>query len=182
MLSKISDQLARVELAMAALMAATVTLLILFNILTRSLGMAVYWVDEAAIYAMVWTTFLATSVILKKRQVIAVTIIADSLDENKKLWLRSFSDLMILIFGLSLIVLCLKWLEPIALIKSGFDVSVFQMETFNFVYAERTNTLGMLKIWPWIILPFFSLSLTIHALNNFLDTLKNAFFSKGEGL
>ena len=45
-------------------MAVGVTLLILLNIVARYFGAALYWVDELAIYAMVWMTFLGASAAL----------------------------------------------------------------------------------------------------------------------
>lgn len=178
MLTFISDRLVRVEMGLAAIMAAAVTLLILLNIATRSLGMAIYWVDELAIYAMVWTTFLATSVALKRRQVVAVTLLVDLLGPRSRSWIQVLSDLMILTFAVALLVLCWRWLDPATFAGVGFDIKAFQGETFNFVYSEKTNTIGIKKIWPWLILPLFSISLSVHALNNMLGSLKKAIFFK----
>ncbi|GAA0692722.1 TRAP transporter small permease subunit [Marinobacterium maritimum] len=181
MLNTLSDRIVRVETALAAMLAAAVTLLILLNIASRALGMAIYWVDELAIYAMVWTTFLATSVVLKKRQVVAVTLLVDMMGERSRSWLQCFSDLMILVFSLSLLVLCWRWLDPATLAAFNLDIKAFQGDTFNFVYSEKTNTLGIKKIWPWLILPVFSISLSLHALNNLMSSFKQAFNLKGAG-
>ena len=62
--TKISRKLVWLEIRLAALMAVGVTLLILLNIVTRYFGAALYWVDELAIYAMVWMTFLEASAAL----------------------------------------------------------------------------------------------------------------------
>ena len=62
--------------------------------------------------------------------------------------------------------------EPLALARSGFDVRAFQGETFNFIYAENTSTLGIKKFWVWLILPWFALSLTLHGLVNLLEGLR----------
>ncbi|WP_255482876.1 TRAP transporter small permease [Marinobacterium marinum] len=166
-------------MGLAAIMAAVVTLLILLNIVSRSLGMAIYWVDELAIYAMVWTTFLATSVALKRRQVVAVTLLADLLGKRAQAWMQLISDVMILTFAVALLVLCWRWLDPVTFADVGFDIKKFQGETFNFLYSEKTNTIGINKIWPWLILPLFSMSLSLHALNNMLASLKYAVFYKG---
>ncbi|MDY0206698.1 MAG: TRAP transporter small permease subunit [Pseudomonas sp.] len=178
MLRIFSDALSKLELTMAGVLAGAVTLLIILNIVSRTLGVAIYWVDELAIYSMVWTTFLATSVMMKNRQVIAVTIIADMLSSRNRAWLQCVSDLMILVFSVSLLVLCWNWLEPAALIESNFDIKAFQGDTFNFVYSEKTNTLGIRKIWPWLILPFFAFTMTVHALSNISASLKKAIYFK----
>ncbi|GAA0788795.1 TRAP transporter small permease [Marinobacterium sediminicola] len=180
MLNTLSDTIVKIETALAAMLAAAVTLLILLNIVSRALGMAIYWVDELAIYAMVWTTFLATSVVLKKRQVVAVTLLVDLLGERTRAWMQCFSDLMILVFSAGLLVLCWRWLDPATLASVDFDIKAFQGDTFNFVYSEKTNTLGIKKIWPWLILPFISISLSLHALNNLGTSLKKAIYFKGK--
>ncbi|WP_432695897.1 TRAP transporter small permease [Marinobacterium sp. YM272] len=178
MLGFISDRLVRIEMGLAAIMAAAVTLLILLNIASRSLGMAIYWVDELAIYAMIWTTFLATSVALKRRQVVAVTLLVELLGQRTQAWVQVLSDLMILTFAVAVLVLCWRWLDPMTFAGFGFDIKKFQGDTFNFVYSEKTNTIGVKKIWPWLILPIFSISLTLHTLNNMLGSLKKAVFAK----
>lgn len=182
MLKTLSDQVVKVEMALAAMLAGAVTCLILLNIVSRSAGMAIYWVDELAIYAMVWTTFLATSVVLKQRQVVAVTLLVDLLGKRSRAWMQCFSDLMILAFAAGLMVLCWRWLDPVTLASVDFDIKAFQGETFNFVYSEKTNTLGIKKIWPWLILPVFSVSLSLHALNNMIASLKESIYSKREGV
>lgn len=171
MLKKLSDGLARVELALAALLAAAVTLLILLNIVTRASGNALYWVDELAIYSMIWATFLATSVVLKRRDAITVTLLVDKLNERGRVWITLFSDLIVLLFALSLMALCWRWLDPFTLLKNGFDIKAFQAATFNFVYSEKTNTLGIYKIWPWLIIPLFAISLSIHSAYNLSEQL-----------
>ncbi len=53
----------------------------------------------------------------------------------------------------------------------GFDARKFAASSFNFIYTERTQTLG----WPnWIfylIMPIFALSLLIHGLANLVEDL-----------
>ena len=61
MIGRISAVWARLELTLAAFLAVSITLLILLNVVTRSMGAALYWVDELAIYAMAWMTFLGAS-------------------------------------------------------------------------------------------------------------------------
>lgn len=132
--------------------------------------MPIYWVDELAIFSMVWMTFLATAVVVKRRQTLSVTLIQDVLPVTPKKWLILFSDLMVILFAALLLYFCLLWFQPITLIQSGFDVSVFQMDTFNFIYSESTNTLGVKKFWVWLIMPWVALSLILHASINLWDS------------
>lgn len=171
MLKKLSSGVARCEVIVAAGLAALVTLLILLNITTRSFGYALYWTDELAIHSMVWMTFLATSVVLKRREGIAVTLLVDKFSPRFQAIGKLVVDTIVLFFGGFLLWLCWRWYDPLVLFSSGFDISAFQMDTFNFIYSERTSTLGLPKFWSWLCMPVFSLSLLLHGLVNITDSM-----------
>ncbi|HAS77106.1 TRAP transporter small permease subunit [uncultured Marinobacter sp.] len=170
MLKAVSDFVARIEAVIAASLAGAVTLLILLNIITRSAGYAIYWVDELAIYCMIWMTFFATSVLLKRRESVAVNLLTEYVKGSTRTVLAKFSDLMVLLFGGILAWLSWRWYDPFTLYQVGFDLQNFQAETFNFMYAENTSTLGIKKFWVWMILPILSITLTLHGLANLLSS------------
>ncbi len=172
MLSRLSDRLARLEEIAAAALAAAVTLLILVNVAFRAAGSPLYWISELAIYAMIWMTFLIAGAVLKRRQGIAVTLVADALPGFGHRLLMALVDLVVLIFAVLLLWLCWRWYQPLALARLGFDFRAFQSETFNFIYAENTSTLGIRKFWVWLIVPWFALSLTFHGLVNLGGALR----------
>lgn len=169
MLKKLSISLANFEILLGALLAGIVTLLIILNVISRAIGQSLYWVDELAIYCMVWMTLLTTSAILKKRGAITVTLLLDSLPVNLRKYADIIVDLIVFIFAVALLGLTINWLDIWNFIKVGFDVEQFQSNTFNFVYSENTNTLSIKKIWVWLPLLFISLSLSIHAFVNLLE-------------
>lgn len=172
MLSRLSDRLAKGEEITAAVLAAAVTLLILVNVAFRTAGSPIYWISELAIYAMIWMTLLITSAVFKRRQGIAVTLFTDLLPSSLQRLVGVFVDLMVAGFALVLLVLCWRWYQPLALWQAGFDVQAFQGETFNFIYAENTSTLGIKKFWVWLILPWFAASLLLHGLVNLGQALR----------
>ncbi|WP_191600854.1 TRAP transporter small permease [Marinomonas algicola] len=178
MLKHLSNLIFRAEVVLASSMAAIVTLLILINIISRAFGHAIYWVDELAIYSMIWMTFFATSVLLKKRDSIAVTILTDLVSDKVKVWLTLLSDLMVLLFAVIMVWLCYRWFAPIELYQEKFDIVSFQGETFNFMYSEKTSTLGMSKFWVWLILPIFSVSLLLHSFTNILQLFLSTTIKK----
>lgn len=169
MLARISAAWARVELALAALLAVAISILILLNVVTRSLGAAIYWVDELAIYCMVWMTFLAASAGLHYRHTIAVTLFKDLLSARASDILAKIVDLVVFGFALAMLWFCWLWFRPDALIRAGFDVQRFQGDTFNFIYSEPTTTLGIRKVWVWLVMWVFALGATLHSLGNLLD-------------
>lgn len=172
MLHRLSAGWARVEIFLAAILAGVVTLLILLNVVTRSLRMAIYWVDEAAIYAMVVMTFLAASAAIERREAIAITLVVDVLRPGLQRALWIFVDTVTLACAALLIWFCWTWFQPDVLWRTGFDLRAFQRETFNFVYREPTLTLGWPKWWFWLAMPVFAAGLFLHALSNFVKTLR----------
>lgn len=172
MLTRLSDRLAHWEELAAAGLAAAVTLLILTNIAFRVAGYPLYWISELSIYAMIWMTFLIASAVLKRRQGIAVTLVSEALPGFPRRLLTACVDAVVLLFAVLLLWLCWRWYQPLTLARLGFDVQAFQGETFNFIYAENTSTLGIRKFWVWLILPWFAVSLSLHALVNLADALR----------
>ncbi|MCI5112290.1 MAG: TRAP transporter small permease [Marivita sp.] len=166
MLGKLSAAWARMELVAAAVLAVAVTGLILLNVVTRSLGAALFWTDELAIYAMVWMTFLGASAAVHHGSAVAVTILTDALPPALQKVSARLVDLIVLVFALLMVWFCWLWFAPHMLLRAGFDTEVFQGETFNFIYSEQTTTLGIRKVWVWIVVWLFSAGMTLHGVAN----------------
>ncbi len=182
MLRKFSSSISWVECWLAAMLAGVVSILILTNVIARALSSPIYWVDEVAIFSMVWMTFLATTVVIKRRQTLSVTLVHEYVPKTVKKVLRVFSDLMVLLFSLLLLYFCMLWFEPITLFAVGFDISAFQMETFNFIYAETTNTLGLKKYLVWLVMPWVACSLILHASVNLWDSVVMVFSAQQDSV
>ncbi|SDN70512.1 TRAP transporter small permease [Vreelandella arcis] len=172
MLQRLSSGLARGEEIAAAALAAAVTCLILTNIAFRVLGSPLYWVSELAIYAMIWMTFLIAGAVFKRRQGVAVTLLSDLLPRTGRKLVGLWVDAMVLLFAVLLVWLCWRWYQPLTLAQMGFDTGAFQGQTFNFIYAENTSTLGIKKFWVWLIVPWFALSLSLHGLANLWQSVR----------
>lgn len=169
MLQRFSTQLAKIELFLAALCALLVTVLIIYNVVTRAMNNSKFWVDEAAIFAMIWMLFLATAVLLKRRQAVAVTAVVDMLPGKWRRVVGVLVDLCVLFFGVLLLYFCWRWYAPMEMFQAGFDKLAFSGETMNFMYQERAVTLPMFKFWVWLIVPYFALSVCVHTLANLLS-------------
>jgi TRAP-type C4-dicarboxylate transport system permease small subunit len=168
---RLSAAVAAFERAFAALLIAGVALLILLNVVTRYSGYALYWVDEAAIYVMVWATMVAASLLVRRRGLVAVTILFEFVPPQLRRLMLIVIDIIVLAFGLFLIWLSWIWFAPLEFARAGFEHQVFARNTGNFIYAEPTLTLGIRKIWVWLVMPLFAITVTIHGLANLLDTL-----------
>jgi TRAP-type C4-dicarboxylate transport system permease small subunit len=164
-----SAAIARVEAAGAAGLILATCCLILLNIATRSFGDALYWVDEAAIYCMVWSAFLGASLTIRGRNAVAIDLLRDALPPGAARALGRAVHTIVLLFGLALLALAWTWYDPLTLARAGFDIRAFSGETFNFIYREPTLTIGVAK-WPiWLVMPLFGASVSLHALANLLD-------------
>lgn len=169
MLARVSERWATIEIGAAALLAISVSLLILLNVVTRSLGKALFWVDELAIYAMVWMTFLGASAAIHFGHTVAITILTDVLPGPVKRVAGVLVDAIVLVFALFMVWFCWRWFSPLDLARQGFDIAAFQSSSFNFIYSEPTTTLGIRKFWVWLVMWFFAIGATLHSLANLLS-------------
>ncbi len=168
MLFRLSAAWARIELWAAAGLAVCVTLLVLLNVVTRSLGAALFWVDELAIYAMVWMSFLGASAALHHRNAVAITLLPDMVSSTTRAIVRKAVDVIVFMFALATLWFCWRWFLPLDLARAGFDTTVFQGETFNFIYAEPTSTLGVPKYLFWLVMWLFALGAILHSTTHLL--------------
>jgi TRAP-type C4-dicarboxylate transport system permease small subunit len=168
-LSGVSNAILRVEKLLVTLLAAVLVLLILLNVVTRAAGAAIFWVDELAIYAMVWMALIGASAMLRMRIGVAVTLVTDLLPRTLRRAVARVVDAILLVFAVTLLILCWRWYDPLALARSGFDFDAFAASTFKFIYTEPTNTIGVHKFWVWLAVPLMAFGMTMHAAANLLE-------------
>ena len=172
-LGRASGALLRVEaFALTALM-AVITGLILLNVVTRTAGMALFWVDELAIYAMIWAVLIGASMQLRLGAAIAVDLLPAALGARGKRALRIVVAAIVLGFALALGWLSWVWYDPLGLAAAGFDTGAFSGATFNFIYQEPTVTVGIPKFWIWLIVPVVAVAMSVHAAANLVDAVRD---------
>ena len=168
----LSTAVLRTERAALTVLMGLLVLLILLNVVTRYFGTPIYWVDEAAVFTMVWLTFVGASVMTRLRMDFAVGLVSDHLPPGGAKVLKVIATLGVLVFALALVWMCWLWMDPRGIAAAGFNAKDYAEASFNFIYTERTQTLE----WPtWVlqlILPIFSLTLTVHAFANLLEELE----------
>jgi TRAP-type C4-dicarboxylate transport system permease small subunit len=167
--SRISNAILRAEKLLITLLAAALVLLILLNVVTRAAGAAIFWVDELAIYTMVWMSLIGASAMLRMRVGVAVTLVTDLLPPKVRRAVMRLVDAILLGLAVTLLILCWRWYDPVALVQSGFDLDKFAASTFKFIYTEPTNTIGIQKFWVWLAVPLMAAAMTIHAAANLLE-------------
>jgi TRAP-type C4-dicarboxylate transport system permease small subunit len=168
----LSTAVLRAERAALTVLMSLLVLLILLNVVTRYSGIPIYWVDEAAVFTMVWLTFVGASVMTRLRMDFAVGLVSDQLPPGGAKALKVIATFGVLVFALALVWMCWVWMDPRGIAAAGFNAKDYAEASFNFIYTEHTQTLE----WPtWVlqlILPIFSLTLTVHAFANLLEELE----------
>lgn len=146
-------------------------LLILVNVATRYAGAPIYWIDEAAVYTVVWLTFVGASIMTRLRLDFSMDLLTDKLGTRGVRIARVAATCGVLSFGLSMVLMCWLWMDPVGIARYGFDAHEYAADSFNFLYTVRTQTLN----WPvWavqLVLPIFALTLTLHALANLCEDM-----------
>jgi TRAP-type C4-dicarboxylate transport system permease small subunit len=145
--------------------------LILLNVTTRYAGAPIYWIDESAIYSVVWLTFIGASAMTRLRLDFAVTMLTEKLSPRAQAFARRASTLGVIAFALLLGWMCWLWFDPVGIAAAGFDARAYAGQSFNFIYTERTQTLA----WPnwvlYLIMPIFAASMVVHGLANLVEDL-----------
>jgi TRAP-type C4-dicarboxylate transport system permease small subunit len=147
------------------------TALILVNVVTRYAQFPIYWIDESAVYSVVWLTFIGASAMTRLRLDFAVTMMTERLSAKNQKRFKLIATGMVIVFAVGLMITCVLWMDPVGIASAGFDAKKFAGATFNFLYTERTQTLN----WPtwvlYLILPIFAVSMTIHGTANLLEDI-----------
>lgn len=167
----LSEAVLRLERhAVLALMALLLGL-ILLNVATRYGGWPLFWIDEAAVFAIVWLSFVGASAMSRLRLDFAVTLLTDHLGPTAKRRVKVAATGFTLLFAAGLLWMCALWLDPVGMARAGFDAKAFAGVSFNFIYTERSQALG----WPnwvmYLVMPLFALTSCVHAVANLLEDL-----------
>lgn len=160
-----------VERRLIAGLMALLLALILLNVVTRYSGASLYWVDESAVYSVVWLAFIGGSAMTRLRLDFAMTLLTDRLPPAMARRARVLAAAGVVAFAFALGWMCWLWLDPVGITQAGFDAKKFAGTAFNFVYTERTQTLN----WPtwviYLIMPIFAFTMLVHGLANLLEDL-----------
>jgi TRAP-type C4-dicarboxylate transport system permease small subunit len=165
----LSGLVLRVERGLVLALMALLLALILVNVATRYGGAPIYWIDEAAVFSVVWLTFVGGSAMTRLRMDFAVTLLSSKLGPAAARGLKLLAGAGVLAFGLGMVAMCWIWMDPIGIARAGFDAKEFAAASFNFLYTERTQTLN----WPtWVVqgvLPIFACTFSLHAAANLVE-------------
>lgn len=167
-LIRLSRLLYEIERRLMQASIGLLTLVIVAGILATALGSPFYWVNEASVSLMLFSTFLGQSMLTHTGSHPAVTLVASMLGNSTERRLERAANGLLLVLALFLIFLAFRLFDPVSVVRHEFDVMAFAIDEGNFVYQEPTNTLGIAKAWIWAapVPTFFTFA--IHALARML--------------
>lgn len=171
LLRRFSDLLTRIERLLLIVLIALVAIFVLMNVTFRLFNVTLAWADELAVLSMTMAGFVGASLMLRARIDPAVLILHEMLSPRAVRMLRAVVSLLAAGFGLMLGWLCWRWFNLPGLMAVGFDIGEFEMTHFNFLYTEQTPVLALPFFWFFLIMPWFALTLSIHALTNLAEDL-----------
>ncbi len=171
LLRALSDGMIRIDRVLLMVLIAAIAFFVLINVGFRMFRITLAWADELAKLSMILAAFPGASLMLRARIDPAVKIVQEMLRGPVVCLLRIVVSMVASAFGVILIWLCIRWLDPMGLWAAGFDIGTFEMTTFNFVYTDVTPILQWRFIWFYLIMPWFALTITVHALTNLAEDL-----------
>ncbi|KPQ05884.1 MAG: TRAP-type C4-dicarboxylate transport system, small permease component [Rhodobacteraceae bacterium HLUCCA12] len=171
LLRRLSDALAVLERFILSVLIALLAVFVLMNVSFRLFDITLAWADELAILAMTLSGFIGASLMLRARTDPAVLLLHEVSSPGVVRVLRMIISALATGFGMVLLWLCWRWFNLPGLADAGFDVGEFEMSTFNYLYTEQTPVLGWPYFWFFLIMPWFAVTLTVHALTNLVEDL-----------
>lgn len=168
---RLSAAVSWAERALLMLLMAAIAAFVLMNVLLRGVGVTIAWADEMAVYSMILSGFIGASLMLRGRIDPAVLLLHEFTPERGLRVLRTIISVVCVAFGIFLIYTTWLWFDPLGLAQAGFDVGAFEMSTFNFVYTDVTPIMGLPTWWFYLVMPWFGLTVTIHAAANLVEDL-----------
>ncbi|WP_112312414.1 TRAP transporter small permease [Pseudogemmobacter bohemicus] len=162
-LARLSAGILGIEKAVGAGLVALIFLAMIAGAASGWLRRPLAWTDEFAVHMMVCLAFLGASMAVALGQHMTMGLLPDALNARNRARLALLNDLLLLLFLLVMAWIIWRWLDLPGLIRAG-SVAAFAQETFSFIYSDPTQTLGVRKIWFWLVMPVTTLTALIHVL------------------
>lgn len=169
---KLSDRITKIEAAALKVLVAAVLVLMVVNVAARALNASLYWADELAINLMVIFAFVGSSLMFAQRRNFAVTLVSDAVSDKTRRHMSIFVQCVNVLFALFLAYATWLWFDPLTLARNGFQLQGFFEETYNSIYQEVTNTIGVRRLWFFLVMPVFAFTLLIHSLACLIQDLR----------
>ncbi|MGP4105967.1 TRAP transporter small permease [Virgibacillus sp. L01] len=137
-----------------ALIAATLVLFV--NIVLRySFDANTTWAEEFIRYAMIWIAFIGSSICFRRGIHVGVDLLIKSVSKVGKKVLQVYINIIAVVF-------------MIFLIKFGFDLVIFSMDT-----GQITPSLEIKMYWIYLAIPIGAILSIVHIITQTINLLRN---------
>ena len=144
----------QLEKALCAFFAFAFTCLIVVNVVLRyAFNQPLFFAEEVSIVLMIWMTLLAASLMLGRRQMVSVTILADALPQRARWLVTVAAHAVTLIVAVTFFYWSIQWM--------GSPVSK----------RDVILALDVPKWYSYMIIPVFFCLASIKAFNNMVLTV-----------
>ncbi len=153
----------RAEALFGGILVAAILALLLANVVSRTAGHPLIWTDELVVHLMVMLAFVGASLGIAMQGHMTIGLLPDRLGPRGRAGLALVADLSVLAFLGAFAAILWQWFDLPGLLRAGSGAELAR-QSFNFVYTNPTNTLGVAKVWFWLVMPLTCATGLIHCL------------------
>ncbi len=100
MITKILDGIISIVKILLIILLTTMAIFLFVAVLSRYLfGRSFFWIDAYSRYALIWISFLGSTIVLRNRQHVGVEFIIELLPPVLRIWLTKIGASLILLFS-----------------------------------------------------------------------------------
>ncbi|MCA0972151.1 TRAP transporter small permease subunit [Halobacillus litoralis] len=127
---------------------------IVYQVITRFIGVSAIWTGEVATYSFIWAVFMGASVMLNRREHFQFDLLLKKLKGKGKSSLTLVNDVIILGFSSA--------------------ITVFGAQAMINFWNYNWVSIPQLKMgYVWIAVPIMGLTMSIYTLNHIIQNLKH---------
>lgn len=145
--------LEKIQLTLGVLFLVVFFAVIIIQIITRYLGIAVIWTEEVANYSFIWAIFMGAAVMVNRREHFNFDLFQRKLQNKKKASLTIFNDSVLILFNIFIFLY-------------GMQVVT---EFWNYTWASIPE---MKMGYVWISIPIMAGSMIIYSLSHLMENIK----------
>jgi TRAP-type transport system small permease protein len=145
--------LEKIQLTIGLISLSIFFIAIIFQIVSRYLGIAVIWTEEVANYSFIWAVFMGAAVMLNRREHFSFDFLQRKLKGKSKAYLDIFNDTILCLFSIALLI---------------YGIQAVQ-NFWNYNWAS----LPMLKMgYVWISIPIMGATMAIYTFTHLINHIK----------
>ncbi|PBB06491.1 TRAP transporter small permease [Salimicrobium humidisoli] len=144
----------RIQTAVGLLFLSLFFGVLLYQIITRHLGISVIWTEELASYSFVWSVFMGAAVMVNRKEHFSFDMLVKKLKGKSLLVLLTVNDFILLIFNSALLVYGIKVVMEF--------------------WGNQWVALPFMKMgYVWIAVPIMAGSMIVYTLHHVIDRFQS---------